>query len=1115
MHSRMFSRLTTLAVALATGATLTAQSSTGAVVGRVVDGSGRPIPQVRITFESPALFQPRVLMTDAKGEFRAQLLPVGNYTIKASADGFVGQTASNFRVSLGSSVAQNFTMRAIQAASQVVEVVATSTQEAKTADKTSVNFSAQQLLQLPTTSSFDGAMALAPGVTGNGLSANIRGGSIGSDGKGSLGYSQVLYRVDGIDVRDDSGSQLDQTNKATLYEPLPDSIEDVEVVLAALNARYGRTQGGQVNIMTRTGSNDWAGSIRSFMLRPSWTTNLSHGPIGQDVASSEANAREAFSRHTDVTISGPIVKDRLWFYLGTRLQPKAADQTRLGWGGRVVDPNGNTLPGLTIPDVVKYPMTTLGLYPGLDSALKGEKGLPSGFRLFNLATDSQWGKYVPRDTSYQKLEGKLTGMLTANHTLSLTFLSDKAVTSGMSGERSSGQFTIFDQFIGDQVDKTRGMTLAWTGNFNDKVFVEARAADMEFRQEDVIGPRTFPTTVQAYLGTGDPNIRIAQDWGVDQAQGNFTAWYGPNFIKRSSGSLSPNLRGNRSYNVNVKTFLGENGEHELDAGFEQYETRHQYGREREGNRAIWSGGFIYNPTTKDFLFPTFYATDPAAVNLQEQGHWSNQYWDALRSPGAHMEVFHASAASSKNRSHALWINDIWTINPQWNVLAGLRWNRHKLYDTDGSEQLGLSLVEPRFQVKFNPDGNGTEVYSFSAAKLASSYTDEMASNFRANGWNVRTVHNWKGLPGQYPIDLVANGTFTDPQGGLRWVPYDVLVNPSNYGPAFDIHDNRKSFDYKGLKTPFTIEFTLGYARNYSTGNVRINFVHRTYKNEVLSYVHDGYGFQDGKNFMTLLTDPAGSDLKVWKQTHRFMNATNSKKYQSVELSWLEQLSSRLTLGGNYTFTQLSGRDPYEYHDYRYDKLKLGLKDDDFAPEGVLSRDQVAHVYLTYAQPVGKGNVSVSVLANYYTGTAFSLRGLTIMDRPWPSDPSLGNAGVVPFEWPAITRFPLYAKYYGAPGAFKSGADVTQVNLKLQGQVPLTRKVMLTATLQVDNIFNYIQQYRSYDWKTGDRDLSWDNDDKAIPGVPLNRFNYAWGYAGDASYYSAGRTFTHFSLGLKF
>lgn len=1119
MSFKMISRLTPLCVLLAAGTALVAQSSTGAVVGKVVDAAGKPLRGVRVAFESPALFQPRILTSDANGEYRAQLLPVGTYTIKASVDGFVGQTAHNFRIGLGSNLALNFTLRPVQAASTVVDVVASSAQEAKTADKTSINFSAQQLLQLPTTSSFDGAMALAPGVTGSGLSANIRGGSIGSDSKGSVGYSQVLYRVDGIDVRDDSGSQLDQTNKATLYEPLPDSIEDVEVVLAALNARYGRTQGGQVNVLTRTGSNEFAGSMRAFFNRASWTTQLSKGPVAQDVMASEANAREAFSRYTDITFSGPIIKDRLWFYFGTRIQPKDAGTNRMGWGGRVVDPSGAEIPGLTVPDVLKYPMTTLGMYPGLDEVMKNGGLHPAGYRFFNLATDSSYGQYVPRDTQYQKYEGKLTAMLNANHTLSMTFLHDQAETTGMSGERSNAEFSIFKEFLGTQVDKTRGLTLAWTGNFADKWFLEARASDMEYRQNDVVGPTTHPTSLQAYLATGDENIRIAQDWGKDQTSGYYTTYYGPIYSKRASASLSPNIRGNRSLNVNAKTFLGEKGEHELDFGAEQYETRHQYGRERSGNRQVWSGGFIYNPTLKDFLYPTFHTTDQSSHNIGTNGwadNWQVHWWDApMRSPGAHMEKFWSSAAASKNTSNALWVNDIWSINSKWNLLAGLRWNKHTLYDTDGSEQLSLSLVEPRFQVKFNPDGNGTEVYAFSAAKLASAYTDEMASNFRANGWNVRTVHSWNGLPGQPAVDDIANGHATDPLGlyGLRWVPYNVLVDPANYGAAVDIHDNRKSYDYKGLKTPYAMEMTFGYARNYSTGYVRMNLVHRTYKQEVLSYVHDGYGYQNGRNFMTLLSDPGGSDFQIWKPTQRFINSSQDKIYQSVELSWLEQLSPKLTFGGNYTYSQLTGRDPYEYHDFRYDKLQLGMKNNEFAPEGLLSRDQVAHVFLTYAQPVGKGNVSASVLANYWTANRTSVRGVNNLPQPWPDDPALGGHKVVAVEYPAIARMPVYSMYYSPLGAFKSGADVYQVNLKLQAQIPLARKLMLTATLQVDNLFNHIQQHRSVDW-FGDVDRGWGYDWQ-VPGMPLATFNKPWGYAGDATYHAAGRTVTHFSVGLKF
>ena len=288
---------------------------------------------------------------------------MGNYTTKVSAEGHLGRTVTDFRVGVGTNLTLDVELKLIASVGATVEVVSSGTQESKTEDKVSVNFSAEQLLQLPTGRSFEGALALAPGVSGNGTSTSIRGGSAG-------GFSQVLYRIDGIDVGDTVTGQPDamRTN-AQLYQPLPDSIEDVQVVLSALNARNGRTQGGQVNVVTRSGSNDFSASIRNTISRPSWTTDLAKGPVEGDLSQSENHAVEGFSRFTDITFSGPIIKDRLWFYVGTRLQPGSASTNTLGWNGHV---DGND--SLGVADVAKYPLHSFGHFAAADDVIMHHTG---------------------------------------------------------------------------------------------------------------------------------------------------------------------------------------------------------------------------------------------------------------------------------------------------------------------------------------------------------------------------------------------------------------------------------------------------------------------------------------------------------------------------------------------------------------------------------------------------------------------------------------------------------------------------------------------------------------------------------------------------------------------
>jgi hypothetical protein len=1115
----------TLALIVASGAApLAAQTTTGALSGHVVDAAGRPVVGARVSFESRALFQTRIFITDAKGDYRAQLLPVGTYTLRVSAPDMVGKTAENVRVGVGANLTFDFKLVRIKEQGALVEVVDDFSKVSKTDDKVSFNYSTEELLRLPTSRSFDGALAIAPGVTDYG----IRGANHAS-------YNQTLYRINGMDVKDDSGEA------STIYQPLPDSIEDIQVVLSALNARNGRSQGGQVNIVTKSGSNTFEASVRTTLDRPSWSTNLPHGPeAGSDASAYEANATESFSRFTDITASGPIIKDRLWFYFGTRLQPSAAGTTRLGWTGYL-----ESDPTVPMSSVVKFPLTTYGNFPDVDSVLTTPGNYPllngNPTRNFDLVGDSDYGKIVPHNTQFEKYEGKLTGMLSTNHTLSFTYLFQRTTLENQSGERSNGQYTINQAFMGPQVDKTQAWTLGWDGQLSDKWFIEARYYQAKVRQRDVTGSTQYPIFVQSYLSTGDRNVQVVDPSENYMDNGSGT-WFGPFYSMRSSSSITPDERGNRNFTVNVKTYQEAAGSHELDFGGESFRTIHQFGRDRSGERGVVVGGFVYDPVSKQPLYPTFYTAD--GWNGTESILNEDDYYDLylhqtmpMWGPGAHMESYYVKDGEARNETQSVWANDTWQISDRFNVMMGLRYNHFILTDTDGRDLCNNAIFEPRFQMKWNPDGKGEKVLSFSAAKLASAYSDEMAANFRSSSWSVRTISGWSGLhdaagnllqpsidssnsatdnvmgtvstgvPGALPVTY--NGSN---MAGVRWVSYYDLINPANYGSPIAIVDTRQTFRTEGLQVPYTLELALGFTRTWDTGMVRVNLVRRDYRKEWISNLRTGfYDPSDPTKYLTLVQDPSGTGPDhppEWQQTRVFTNSNLKKIFQDVELSWSERITPRLEFAGNYTWSQTTGRYTWDYYSYRDDKLANGLNDSQFAPEGLLSKTQTAHVWLVYTQPVGKGNVSLSLMTNYYTAGLSTLGGQIALNVPDVPGTINGYRTVLD------TNSASSSLYYGGLGAYKNGSDSCTSDAKIQATAPLGKKVSFLLEVTITNVFNRIQDTGFYDWRTYQDFYRPNGADSPIPGRPLAQFNLPWGYAGNHTYYNEGRSYGC-SIGLKF
>jgi hypothetical protein len=1100
----------------------------------VADDAGKPIPGARISVESPALFQPRTYITDAKGLYHAQLLPVGNYTIKVSAAGKLGKTANDVRVGVGSNLDLSFTLKSTEVAAATVEVVGTTAAEAKTSANVSVNYSAEQLLKMPTSmEGFDAIANIAPGISGYGTGVRVRGSDT----------NQVLYSIDGINVKDDTGKN------SALYAPLPDSIEDVQVVVSGLNARNGLVSGGQVNMVTKSGSNTFEGSVRS---------NMSRSSLGADYpltnAFNNSNLlREDLTHTTDITFSGPIIKDRLWFTIGTRLQPSQATVGLLGYtvvGIKAGQPN---IPWADVKDMLR-PMSTFGLNPNVDSVVNAGPG--GNYRV----NTEDAGTQLSSSIRFRKLEGKLTGLVTDNHSLSLTLLTQKSTQGDVQGQKNTDPWEgNILRGLGDMVTETNAYTLSWNGVLASNWSIEARTSYAVTKANDVPNPHPG-VAVAGYLASPDPSMLLRAESGPHSWLGMGDNYqYGP-LLTNMSTYINPEKRGNETSTVNVKTFQEFHGTHEIDMGGERVGTLYNFGRTKEGNRGVFTGGWYLDSATNQYLYPVFRrgdpGTDPTEILARGPGEvgWAawgnnnygerlpfNNFQDPLRGPSAHMERFFDDPGDSKNSTTSLWLNDNWTVNSQWNIMLGARYNKLVMQDQGGHQLNDMSIFEPRFMVKFNPDGKNQEVYSFSAAKLASAYSDAVANNFRGNAWEVRTVHLWSGAalgttqPGfdtSAASNDVVNGTYNgytytgQNMHGVRWVDYSTLTDPNNYGPAYDMLDARQTYLANGLRAPYAIEYSLGYQRNYETGYFKLNATRKTYKDNIIGPIHD-YGMAS----MVHMVSPAPNDpLRIWKQVTQWRNSEFDRVYTGLEANFQKQLSSRWSLMGSYTWDQSTGTNDLDYYNYKTLREKLLTPEQQAAAvgHGVLSRNQIAHIFLTYTIPVGAGNVSFSIKADTWQGGVIAAQGWTDY-RTLPGFASLalpttiGGERVIDIDQRTgnfQTYFPTYA---GDMGAFKTGVDYYQIGAKLQWDIPIgLGKVRMIGYVSVDNIFNHMIMTNVYGYFTGDSPNQANN---VAPGSAMALFNGNRFYGqtpgdlgakyGDYNFGYGGRRVGDFSFGFKF
>jgi hypothetical protein len=299
-----------------------AQSAgTGALAGVITDQSGAALPRATVTATNIATNQSRTATTGNDGSYRITLLPPGMYRITLSATGFRTEEIESFPVVVTETAALSRSLQVGQQAEQItVTAEATTLQTESSGLGTTV--SGTRIANLPLASrNFTAILGMSAGV-----SATVGDGT--AFGRGTVNMSvngaapeQNNFQMDGVAVNNSSG----QNNAADggLYTgvgiPNPDALQEFTIVTSTYDATYGRNPGANVNVVTRSGSNQFHGSLFEFFRNEklnanSFFFNRDRNPNGP--------ARQVLKQNQfGGTFGGRIVRDKLFFfgsYQGTR-----------------------------------------------------------------------------------------------------------------------------------------------------------------------------------------------------------------------------------------------------------------------------------------------------------------------------------------------------------------------------------------------------------------------------------------------------------------------------------------------------------------------------------------------------------------------------------------------------------------------------------------------------------------------------------------------------------------------------------------------------------------------------------------------------------------------------
>jgi hypothetical protein len=321
-------------------ATIRAQGTTGQLSGTVLDPNGAVVQGATVTVRNRETGLERQVTTNEDGTFAVQLLPPGLYRVEASAPGFTVGSVEEVRVQITQTATVNISLAVSGSASNVTV----------TADPPTVQLESSQvgrvideraISQLPLpTRNFQQLLTLSPGTYAS-VSNNteLGRGDVTVSVNGQRTTSNNV-RINGIDA-----NSVGTNSTPNLAVPATDSLQEFIVQTSTYDATTGRNAGGNVEAVTKSGSNNFHGNIYEFFRNEKLNAN-------DFILNSAGRPRPTFRRNQfGGTLGGPIIREKFFFfgsYQGTRERNGASLNNSLTFP--IIDPrltdNNRTTAGL-------------------------------------------------------------------------------------------------------------------------------------------------------------------------------------------------------------------------------------------------------------------------------------------------------------------------------------------------------------------------------------------------------------------------------------------------------------------------------------------------------------------------------------------------------------------------------------------------------------------------------------------------------------------------------------------------------------------------------------------------------------------------------------------------
>ena len=305
-----------LIVCLSLSTLLSAQGTGGRVLGRIADPTGAVLAGVKVTATNEATGVTRDSASNDSGDFVFPDLPVGTYTLSFDLTGFKKAVRRSIALDINQVITLNMTMQ-LGEQKEIVDV----TSEAPLVDTSTtqlgavVNNRSVNELPLNARDSYQ-FLQLQPGVQSQ---LGSSGGTFyGSDSAGSVSVNGGRDRANNFSVN--GGDANDQFVNLPTIQPTPDAIEEFRVISNTFDAEYGRNSGAVVNVVTKSGTNQWHGNVYEYFRNKVLNAQGFFNTVKPQFNQNQFGG----------TFGGPIKKDRTFFFVsyeGRRLRQGISGET--------------------------------------------------------------------------------------------------------------------------------------------------------------------------------------------------------------------------------------------------------------------------------------------------------------------------------------------------------------------------------------------------------------------------------------------------------------------------------------------------------------------------------------------------------------------------------------------------------------------------------------------------------------------------------------------------------------------------------------------------------------------------------------------------------------------